>query len=289
VDGRAHPLLHISSAEELRPLADAKARGVDITGETCPHYLFLSSDDYARCGGVIRVNPPVREARNQSPLWQALANGTLDIIATDHAPHAPPEKTRNDIWSVDCGFPGVETQMSLMLSALPSRHASICDYVRWSAYNPARIWGLAPHKGAIQVGADADLAIVDLGREMVLDDAALQSRSKISPWHGRSVKGMPIHTLVRGRFIMRDRVLQDDTPKAGVAPSTRSSPCPRRDHATRTQRWRRSYGCRNANSASTSEYPAASARRWRPTPPAPDRGNAGSSRAPPRPAPAVDS
>src|ERR1700758_3820004 len=122
-------ILHISSAEELRPLREAKARGVDITGETCPHYVLLSSEDYARCGGVIRVNPPVREARNQAPLWRALVDGTVDIIATDHAPHAPPEKTRNDIWTVDCGFPGVETQMSLMLSVLAGREASICDYV----------------------------------------------------------------------------------------------------------------------------------------------------------------
>jgi dihydroorotase len=203
-------ILHISSAEELRPLAEAKARGVDITGETCPHYLFLSSDDYARFGGVIRINPPVREARNQGPLWQALADGTVDIIATDHAPHTPEEKTRNDIWTVDCGFPGVETQMPLMLTALAPHQASICDYVRWSAYNPARIWGLAPRKGAVQVGADADLAIVDLGREMMIDDAALQSRSKISPWHGRRTKGLPIHTMVRGRFVMRDRALVED-------------------------------------------------------------------------------
>ena len=203
-------ILHISSAEELRPLAEAKARGVDITGETCPHYLFLSADDYARFGGVIRINPPVREARNQDPLWQALADGTIDIIATDHAPHSAEEKTRNDIWTVDCGFPGVETQMPLMLTALAPHQASICDYVRWSAYNPARIWGLAPRKGAVQVGSDADLAIVDLGREMVIDDAALQSRSKITPWHGRRTKGLPIHTLVRGRFVMRDRSLVDD-------------------------------------------------------------------------------
>ena len=109
-------ILHISSAEELRPLREAKARGVDITGETCPHYLLLSTDDYARFGGVIRVNPPVREARNQEPLWAALADGTIDMIATDHAPHSPEEKTRNDIWTVDCGFPGVETQMPLMLT-----------------------------------------------------------------------------------------------------------------------------------------------------------------------------
>ena len=88
---RAH-VLHISSAGELRPLAEAKARGVDITGETCPHYLMLSTDDYARCGGVIRVNPPVREARNQEPLWAALIDGTIDVIATDHAPHSVKRK-----------------------------------------------------------------------------------------------------------------------------------------------------------------------------------------------------
>ena len=109
-------ILHISSADELRPLREAKARGVDITGETCPHYLMLSADDYARFAGVIRVNPPVREARNQEPLWAALADGTVDLIATDHAPHSREEKTRNDIWTVDCGFPGVETQMPLMLT-----------------------------------------------------------------------------------------------------------------------------------------------------------------------------
>ncbi|WP_428490237.1 allantoinase AllB [Rhodopila sp.] len=204
-------ILHISSAAELRPLAEAKARGVDITGETCPHYLFLSAEDYQRCGGIIRINPPVREASNQGPLWAALANGTIDLIATDHAPHTPPEKTRPDIFAVDCGFPGVETQMPLMLTELAPRHASICDYVRWSAANPARIWGLAPQKGAVRVGADADLALVDLEREMTLDDAALQSRSKISPWHGRRVKGLPIHTLVRGRFVMRNRALVPGT------------------------------------------------------------------------------
>jgi dihydroorotase len=200
-------ILHISSAEELRPLREAKARGVDITGETCPHYLMLSADDYHAMAGVIRVNPPVREARNQEPLWAALADRTIDMIATDHAPHTPEEKTRNDIWAVDCGFLGVETQMPLMLTEVNNGRMSICDYVRLSSFNPAKIWGLYPHKGAIQPGADADLAIVDLKREHTLADAALQSRSKISPWNGRKIKGLPIHTLVRGRFVMKDRKL----------------------------------------------------------------------------------
>lgn len=204
-------ILHISSADELRPLRDAKARGVDVTGETCPQYLFLSTDDYARFGGVIRVNPPVREKDNQEPLWAALADGTIDMIATDHAPHTPEEKTRNDIWAVDCGFPGVETQMPAMLTEVNAGRMSISDYVRWSAFNPAKTWGLYPRKGAIQVGSDADIALVDLGHEWTIDDAKIQSRSKISPWHGRKVKGLPIHTIVRGRFVMRGRTLVPET------------------------------------------------------------------------------
>ena len=204
-------ILHISSAEELRPLREAKARGVDITGETCPQYLFLSTADYARLGGIIRVNPPVREARNQAPLWGALADGTIDMIATDHAPHAPEEKTRNDIWTVDCGFPGVETQMPLMLTEVSAGRMSISDYVRWSAANPAKIWGLYPRKGVVQAGSQADLTLVDLGREWVIDDALLHSRSKVTPWNGRCVRGLPIHTLVRGRFVMRERALVTET------------------------------------------------------------------------------
>lgn len=204
-------ILHISSADELRPLREAKARGVDITGETGPHYLMLSTDDYARLGGVIRVNPPVREARNQAPLWDALADGTIDLIATDHAPHAADEKSRNDIWTVDCGFPGVETQMPLMLTAVNAGRLSICDYVRLSAAAPAQIWGLYPRKGTLQPGADADIAIVDLAHEWSIDDAKLQSRSKITPWNGRRVQGLPVHTLVRGRFVMRERRLVADT------------------------------------------------------------------------------
>jgi dihydroorotase len=208
-------VLHISSAAELRPLAEAKARGVDITGETCPHYLLLSTKDYEKFGGVIRVNPPVREAANQLPLWAALMDGTIDIIATDHAPHALDEKTRADIWTVDCGFPGVETQMPLMLTEVSRGRATIQDYVRWSAESPAKIWGLYPRKGTLTVGSDADIAIVDVNREWTIDNALIQSRSKISPWHGRKATALPIHTLVRGRFVMKDRALQENARGSG--------------------------------------------------------------------------
>jgi dihydroorotase len=204
-------ILHISSADELRPLREAKARGVDITGETCPHYLMLSADDYARFGGIIRVNPPVREKRNQEPLWAALADGTVDIVATDHAPHSREEKTRNDMFDVDCGFPGVETQMPLMLTEVNAGRMTIMDYVAISAAKPAKTFGLYPRKGIIAPGADADIAVVDLARAWTLDDAKLQTTAKVTPFHGRKVQGLPVHTLVRGRFVMRDRALAEGT------------------------------------------------------------------------------
>lgn len=200
-------VLHISTAEELRPLREAKARGVDITGETCPHYFLLSTEDYARVPGIIAVNPPVRQKQNQQPIFDALVDGTIDVIATDHAPHAYEEKTRNDIWTVDCGFPGVETQMPLMLTQVNAGRMTISDYVRVSAHNPACIWGLYPRKGALLPGSDADIAIVDLSRDHVISDAETRSRSKVSPWDGYKVKGLPMHTLVRGRFVMKDRKL----------------------------------------------------------------------------------
>src|SRR6185295_13316046 len=175
------------------------------------HYLMLSADDYARFAGVIRVNPPVREAPNQEPIWAALADGTIDAIATDHAPHSREEKTRNDMFDVDCGFPGVETQMPLMLTQVNAGRMTIMDYVSMSAAKPAKTFGLYPRKGVIAPGAEADIAVVDLKREMTIDDAKLQSRAKITPWHGRKVIGLPIHTIVRGRFVMRDRTLIEAT------------------------------------------------------------------------------
>jgi len=208
-------VLHISSAAELKPLAEAKARGVEITGETCPHYLLLSEEDYEKSGGVVRVNPPVRETPNQQPLWDALMDGTIDMVATDHAPHTPEEKTRNDIWTVDCGFPGVETQMPLMLTEINRGRATIKDYVRWSAENPAKTWGLYPRKGTLTVGSDADIAIVDMKRSWTIDDAKIQSRSKISPWQGWQASALPIHTIVRGRFVMKDRVLNEEARGTG--------------------------------------------------------------------------
>jgi dihydroorotase len=129
------------------------------------------------------------------------------MIATDHAPHTPDEKKKASIWEADCGFPGVETQMPLMLTQVAEGRLTLEDYVRLSAVNPAKGFGLWPHKGRIAVGALADIAVVDLARRETIRAEALHSRGKITPFEGVEVTGVPVHTLVRGRFVQRDRAL----------------------------------------------------------------------------------
>ncbi len=199
---RVH-IAHHSAADSLYLLRAAKARGVDVTVETCPQYLLLNTDDILRLGGILRVNPPVREPRHNQPLWDALMDGTIDMIATDHAPHTPEEKTRESIWACDCGFPGVQTQMPLMLTQVNRQRATLMDYVKWSAVAPAKAWGLYGTKGVIAAGAHADIAFVDMAQTGTLSQGRLQTLSKISPWHGRAVQGCPVHTLLRGRFVMQ--------------------------------------------------------------------------------------
>ncbi|MEB3733875.1 dihydroorotase family protein [Halopseudomonas pachastrellae] len=120
---RVH-IAHHSAADSLFLIREAKRRGVDVTVETCPQYLLLNTDHTDRLGGILRLNPPIREPRHNQPLWDALMDGTIDMIATDHAPHAPEEKTRENIWECDCGFPGIETQMALMLTEVNRERAS---------------------------------------------------------------------------------------------------------------------------------------------------------------------
>jgi dihydroorotase len=212
-------ILHVSSADELRPLREAKLRGVDITAETCPHYLLLDEHAYTEKGSLIRVNPPVREKHHQDALWRAVQDRTIDMIATDHAPHAAHEKHKDDIWSTDCGFCGVETQMPLILTQVAAGRLSLNDYVRMTATAPATAFGLYPLKGALLPGSDADIVVVDLDREEVVDSSHLQSLGSSTPFDKTKVKGVPIHTLVRGRFVMKDRMLMTDA--AGHGKSVR--------------------------------------------------------------------
>lgn len=200
-------IAHKSSKDALDLVREAKGRGVDVTVETCPQYLLLDTEDMKRLGNVMRVNPPIREPGHAEPLWQALRDGVVDMLATDHAPHTIDEKTNPNVWMCCCGFPGVETAVPLMLSEVAAGRISLSHYVRVASVNPAKAWGLYPRKGVLQVGADADIAIVDLARAGTVRAEALHSKSKITPFEGRPLKGLPVATLVRGRLVARDGAL----------------------------------------------------------------------------------
>jgi dihydroorotase (multifunctional complex type) len=200
-------IAHESTRHSLPHIRFAKERGVDLTVETCPHYLFLTTDDGARLGpNYLRVKPPVREPGHREDLWNALVDGTIDILSTDHAPHLPAEKRRASIWDCAPGFPGVETSMLLMLAQVSQGRLTLPQYVRMACAMPAKAFGLYPRKGALAVGADADIVLVDMNRRGSIAADALHSIGNATPFEGFPVLGAPVRTMVRGRTVALDGV-----------------------------------------------------------------------------------
>jgi len=203
-------MFHLSSADGLAVVDAWRARGVDITCETGGHYAFLEAEDMGRLGSRLRVNPPVRYGRegHGHALLEALRDGRVDMIASDHAPHTRDEKLNADIWQALSGFPGVETSVRLFLTnAVNAGLMTLQEYVRASSEGPARTWDLFPRKGAIQIGSDGDLTIVDLAAAGVIRDQDLHSKNAVTPFDGAPTKGAPVATIVRGRIVMRDGAL----------------------------------------------------------------------------------
>ncbi len=197
-------IVHLTAREALPIITAARARGVRVTAETCPHYVFLDSSQANTIGTLSRMNPPIRTKADAEALWAGLLDGRVDSIATDHAPHTREEKVKPSIWDVQSGFPGVETCLPLFLTAVNQGRMGLAHFVRLACENPARIFGLYPQKGAIRVGSDADAVLVAMDRETKIEAATLHSKSKISPYDGWKVKGVPAMTLVRGQVVMRD-------------------------------------------------------------------------------------
>ena len=195
---------HLSSAEGVDLVAEARLRGVDVTAETAPHYLLLDESLMERLGPMLKINPPVRAKRDQQALWQGLLDGTIDIVATDHSPHTLEEKFKESIWDASPGFCGVESGVALMLTQVNKRRMSLNHYVSVASEGPARVWDLYPKKGCIGLGSDADFTLVDMKRSGVVRAEALHSKSKVTPFDGYRVKGMPVATVVRGTFVLRD-------------------------------------------------------------------------------------
>jgi dihydroorotase len=190
-------VLHISTAEEIVFLEGHK----DVaTCEATPHHLTLSADDYARLGTLLQMNPPVRAARHRDGVWRGVAQGVVDVLGSDHAPHTLEEKAKPYPASPS-GMPGVQTLVSVMLDHVNAGRLTIERFVDLTSHGPQRLFGIA-RKGRIAAGFDADFTIVDLKRRETIRNGQVGSRAGWTPYHGMQVTGWPVGAIVRGARVM---------------------------------------------------------------------------------------
>jgi dihydroorotase len=202
---RVH-VLHITTAEEMQLLADARDFA---TVEVTPQHLTLSAPEcYEALGSRAQMNPPIREERHRLALWRALEQGVVDVLGSDHAPHTLDEKKKPYPESPS-GMTGVQTLLPIMLDHVNEGLLSLARLVDLTSAGPARIFNIAG-KGRVAVGYDADFAIVDRAAEWAITDKWIASKSGWTPYNGRLVKGKPIHTVVRGSFVVRDGAVQGE-------------------------------------------------------------------------------
>ncbi|HRF02271.1 MAG TPA: dihydroorotase [Pirellulaceae bacterium] len=209
-------VLHVSTGAELAELVDHAGL---ITAEVCPHHLFFNVDDYERLGSRIKMNPSIKSADDNRQLLAALRDGTIQVIATDHAPHTLEEKAL-PYPQCPSGLPAVENSLALMLD-LASRGG--CDYARiahWMSDAPARVWDLVG-KGRIAVGYDADLVLVDPRLQRTILDENQLTKSRWSPWHGSTLTGWPIRTWVHGVEVYRYENGEDKVGPCGTGREAR--------------------------------------------------------------------
>lgn len=197
---RVH-IAHVATAEGVDVLRAAKERCEYVTCETCPHYLALTEADWPRLGNKLKILPPVRSTKDQKRLWEAVQDGVIDVIATDHAPHLDAERTGKSLWDAPAGAAGLETMLPLLLDSVNRGRLTLPDVVRLTSERPAEIFSLAPRKGSLRPGADADLVLVDLMQRRVLRGEALRTRAKSTPFEGMEVQGVPVATYLRGELV----------------------------------------------------------------------------------------
>lgn len=210
-------IAHVSCPEVMELLRQAKKDGLPVYVETCPHYLFLTEEDMVKFGPYAKCNPPVRSRAQAEKLWDYINDGTVDYMGSDHSPFLVEEKTRGlkDIFAAAAGFPGADLRLPLMLDAVAEGRTTLEKVVELLSVNPARCFGLYPTKGTIQVGADADFTLFRMDRHTVVDKARNYSHARdiAIPYDGRELKCAVTGTIVRGRAVMRDGVV-DETAKA---------------------------------------------------------------------------
>lgn len=181
-------LLHIGTKEEVDLIAQAKEKGVSVWAETTPHHLFLSENDYAEWGTKVQMNPPLRSVQDSERLWKAIHEETIDTIGSDHAPHTLEEKNQ-PYGKAPSGIPGVETTLPLLLDAAYQGKISHRDIIRCMKTNVEKLFRLTPND---------DVILVDLHKQKTIKGSELKTQCKWSPYEGRTLRGWPIYTILKG-------------------------------------------------------------------------------------------
>jgi dihydropyrimidinase len=213
-------IVHLSAAEALEMVTEARDRGLPAYAETCPQYLFLSYDNYEEPGfdgAKYVMSPPLRARETQKQLWRGLAYNDLQVISTDHCPFCMKEQKelgRGDFSKIPNGAPGIETRMSLVFDGgVRAGRISLNRFVELTSTSPAKIFGLFPRKGTIAPGSDADIVIFDPSKTQRLAAATLHMNVDYNPYEGREVTGVTETVLSRGRIVIDNGTF---TGKAGA-------------------------------------------------------------------------
>jgi allantoinase len=198
-------IVHLAAAEALPILRAARAEGLPITVETCPHYLTFCSEEIADGATQFKCAPPVRGRANREALWRALEAGDIDFIATDHSPCPPSMKGDGDFLHAWGGVASLELSLAAVWTIASGRGIPIEKVVHWLSGAPARLAGLGNRKGSIAVGKNADIVVWDPDVAAVVDETQLHQRHKRTPYAGRRLRGRVIETYVGGRLVYRDK------------------------------------------------------------------------------------
>jgi allantoinase len=193
-------IVHLSSAEALPDLRRARAGGLPVTVETCPHYLHFAAEDIAAGQTLLKCAPPIRSAQNREKLWEALKQGDIDLVATDHSP-CPPEMKAGDFRSAWGGIASLSVALPVVWTEASRRAIELSTVVRWMSRQPARLAGLGGRKGAIAPGFDADLVLFDPDAEFEVTPQRLHYRHPISAYQGKRLRGVVKQTFLRGEPI----------------------------------------------------------------------------------------
>jgi dihydropyrimidinase len=205
-------IVHVSSAQGVDAVAKAKAEGVDIIAETCPHYLTLTK--YSPIGVLGKVNPPLRDEASIERLWEGIRLDIVQCMGTDHGSPMKTDKIKGGIWAGPTGLPGIENYLPVLLSeGVNKGRITLQKLVEVSCVNNAKAMGIYPRKGAIRVGSDADLVIIDLNKRVKLSAKTLHQLSDFCIYEGWEVRGYPVLTMLRGNIVVKDGKL---VAKAGI-------------------------------------------------------------------------